>query len=183
MHTYKHRYKQVLQLPDVNSFSLFRSTTSRSNKCISREIQPETIASQHELDAGLLTYIKGIKHIAGPLCVVTPTPEVDNIIQQHSCVAITHIWHFPGTFMSSCPHWRQLRPAQRHWSAKQSKRVYSFNAVRNLTCVLHLVLCLCMFYKWQSYKAGTNSKKTYWQYVLRTNSKWKRNNILQKMIT
>lgn len=64
-----------------------------------------------ELCSNWLTDVEGIKHIAGPLRVVPPTPEVDDVIQQHGCVAITHIWHLTGTFMSPRPHWRQLRPA------------------------------------------------------------------------
>lgn len=61
-----------------------------------------------------LTDIKGIKYVAGALCVVAPPPEIDDVIQEHSCVAISHVWHLTGSSVSSCPHWRQLHPAQRH---------------------------------------------------------------------
>lgn len=77
-------------------------------------LRGNTAARQHKWDEGLLTDIKGVQHVAGPLCVVTPAPEVDCIIQQHSCVAVTHVRHFTSPFVSPRPHWGQLHPAQRH---------------------------------------------------------------------
>lgn len=73
-----------------------------------------------EFNSNRLTDIEGIKYVAGALGVVAPTPEVDDVIQEHSCVAISHVWHLTGSSVSSCPHRRQLHPAQRHWRRKQA---------------------------------------------------------------
>lgn len=65
-----------------------------------------------------LTDVEGVQHVAGPLRVVAPPPQVDGVVQQHGRVAVAHVGHLAGALVTPRPHRGQLHPAQRHWGGQ-----------------------------------------------------------------
>lgn len=62
----------------------------------------------------LLTDVEGVEDVAGPLCVVASTPDVDDVLHQHGRVPVAHVGHLSGALPAPRAHWRQFRPSQRH---------------------------------------------------------------------